>query len=369
MADAFTSGLSAVEPLSVANAAGMLGIGGKQPEDNSARADQNGSDDAPRDNDEPTVDNDTAQDASPGEDDEDTAAAGDDQPPGDEETGKDDPAGDDQPSVEPPRSWTKAEKEAFAALPRQHQETLIARERARELDIRKRQNDVVTAYRAVEAEKQATEQARSQYEQGIKQLAEQANTFLANEFSDIKSWDDVHKMAAEDPVRHNRWQAARAQAEAIQREQARLAEETRQKQTEAFQSYERQQTQAFIEAAPEFADPKQGPQLAAEINAMLVSDYGVPEQELAALWAGAQISALDHRFRLLMRDALAYKKMKAVKPSPRPAPKPAAPPPQRPGTPPASGEVANRRLEKANDELTRTGSRNAALALMRARRA
>lgn len=373
MADAYTTGLSAVEPLSVANAAKMMGIGGRapEPEQEQASAPQDAAPDEPESHDEPPADDGPALDDPPRGEEEDAAA--DDQPPGEEDAkteDKDEPA-DDQPPIVPPRSWTKAEKAAFAALPREYQETILAREQTRERDVRKSQDEVAQARKALQAQWQATEQARVQYEQGVKQTAEQLASLVASEFADIKSYDDVAKLAKEDPYRHGLYQAAVQRAQAYQHEQARIAQENQQREAYARQQFLAAETAKFLEQAPEFADPKQATSLSGEIDAMLMDDYGIGRDELNAMWNGQPVSPLDSRFRLLVRDAYLYRKGKTAlsKPKPNPTPKPASPPPQRSSTPPAKGEVVNSALEKANIRLTRSGSRADALAYMRAKRA
>lgn len=367
MADAFESGLSAVKPISIADAAGMLG---KQRETDAAAKPV----DPPKDqtsSNEPPADTGPVQDDPPREraDDENTAPDDDQvRDDADETTDKDDPA-EDLPPIQPPRSWSKEDKALFKDLPRATQERLAERERSRETDFLRRQQQIVEMAKAVQAKDQATDQAKTRYETGVEQLSEQLNAFIAGQFQDVKSWDDVQRMAVENPVRYNEWKVATDRAQALQAERARIAHENQQRQAQAFQNYEREQTAEFLKSAPEFADPKQGPQLAAETNAMLRDDYGLSEQELSALWGGAQVSALDHRFRLLIRDALAYKKTKAgLKPKPNPNPKPASPPPQRPGTPLAKGEAVNGALAKAQQNLARTHSVDDAVALLRAKR-
>src|SRR5437588_12045861 len=46
-----------------------------------------------------------------------------------------------QPPLEPPRSWTKDEKERFKSLPRETQEYLANREQERDREIRRSQNE------------------------------------------------------------------------------------------------------------------------------------------------------------------------------------------------------------------------------------
>src|SRR5882672_4996536 len=50
-------------------------------------------------------------------------------------------AGSEPPIIEPPRSWTKEEKERFFSLPRETQEYLANREQERDREIRRSQNE------------------------------------------------------------------------------------------------------------------------------------------------------------------------------------------------------------------------------------
>ena len=116
--------------LSSADAAGMI-IGGKappakesarEPEENSSASDDLPEDDiAPQDEISDDYDDyDDGVDEDESFDDDET-----------EEYTDDTDDDDVDPSIAPPMSYTKAEKEAFASLPREHQETIAARERER----------------------------------------------------------------------------------------------------------------------------------------------------------------------------------------------------------------------------------------------
>jgi hypothetical protein len=62
--------------------------------------------------------------------------------------------------IEPPRSWTKEDKELFTGLPRAIQERLAERERSREGDFLRRQNEAAEKLKGLTAKEQAVEQAR-----------------------------------------------------------------------------------------------------------------------------------------------------------------------------------------------------------------
>ena len=60
-------------------------------------------------------------------------------PPG--ETERADPAASELPPIEPPRSWTKEDKDLFTSLPRDTQQRIAERERSREGDFSRRQQE------------------------------------------------------------------------------------------------------------------------------------------------------------------------------------------------------------------------------------
>lgn len=366
MADAFATGLSAVEPLSPRAAMDMM-RGSREADAASpeAEAPEQPEQESVPPADEAGVEQPEKESTSDEEDGAATASE-EEQPSGDDDEQKD--AADEPPPIPMPASWSKEERDVWESLPRDQQERLAERERVRRIEIDRRLQEIAERNKSVDAEVQAAQQARDQYKSGIESLAAQASTFIASEFSDIKTWEDVHRMAAEDPARFTRWKAATEQAQALHAERQRLAAEDQAKQAQAFENYARQEIAEFVKAAPEFADPKQGAQLREEARLMLIDDYGFSDDELNALWTGAPMSIHDHRIQLAIRDALAFKKAKA-KVATKPKPKPASPPPQKPGTPPAKGEAKFRALEQADKELTRTGSRAAALRLMKAARA
>lgn len=372
MADAFTTGLSAVNGISVADAAKRMGaLSAVDDEDKGA----------PPQGVDAAGEQDDTQDIQPGADDappadeenspeEANAAADEDQPPGEDETEEADPADADQPSIEPPRSWGKAEKEAFRALPREHQQAIADRERARDKEIRKTQDDLAARTKAFEADRAAVTQAKDQYEAGIKQLAQLSQNYLAAQFPDIQSWEDAKRIAREDPARYSEWDAARKEAESFQAEQNRLEQERRTEQDTAFRNFIATEARKFYEAAPEYTDPKKAQELQVEARAMLEDGYGFTPQELEAFWGGGrQISLHDHRLQLLIKDATAYHKAKSQVRKPTGSQKkPAISPPQKPGVAPVKGEAVTRRLVAAQEKLKRTGKTADAVELMRAMR-
>lgn len=311
-------------------------------------------------------------------------AADTDQPPADDAADETDAAAEEQPPIDPPRSWTKADKDAFAALPRETQQRIAERETAREAEFRRSQNEAANQARANQAQLQAAEQARQQYEQAVNWYAEQAQAQaqqaqeLLAPYADIRTWEDRQALAVNDPLRFSQYLAASQEVErrtaALNQayaEQQRVEGQRQQEASQRFNSYKQEQLQRFLEKAPEFADAKTAPQLQADVRNMLVNDFDVSPEELQNLWNGASLSIHDHRVQLLIRDALMYRKAKAnVAKRPLPANKPVQPlPVQKPGPATPRTEGVNGRIKQMDNSLTRTGKRDIGLELIMARRA
>src|SRR6478672_274929 len=194
------------------------------------------------------------------------AAADIDQPPG--ETEAIDPAGE-QPPIDPPRSWTKEDKEAFKLLPPDRQQSIVERERTRDAEIRRGQDEVASERKAIEAERQATLQARQQYESAAQNALSILQTQQAAEFGDIKTDADVMKLATEDPFRFSQWQARQLQIQNQAREVWQLNQQREQEQSKAFKTWSEDQDNKFTKQFPEFADPEKGPKVRQAVTTYL----------------------------------------------------------------------------------------------------
>lgn len=266
--------------------------------------------------------------------------------------------------IQPPRTWTKAEKEAFASLPREHQQAIVARESERDSYYQRGLKEAADKQRAASAREQAAEQARLQYEAALPQLYQQFAAQFQSEFQDIKTWDDVSAMRQNDPMRYMAWQEAREKGTALQKQTSEAQQRQQQEQAERWVNYVNAETQAFTEKAPEFANPETATKAQAQAREVLI-DLGFSEGELAAMWEqGQSLSLRDHRVMLLVRDAMKYRTaQKAAKTA---AKKP-VPPVQRPGNASSKGEGQAVDLKILDQKLSRSGSMQDAIALLNAR--
>lgn len=270
-----------------------------------------------------------------------------------------------EPPIDPPRTWSKAEKEAFALLPREHQQSIVARESERDTHYQRGLQDAAAKAKAAEAKEQAAEQARQQYEQALPSLLAQFQGQFAAEFQDIKTWDDVRAMREGDPLRFMAWQEAREKGNVLQREAQQAQQRQQQEQMQRWQQFTATEDAKFLEKAPEFRDPKRTAVLAAEATAMF-NDLGFSDQERIGAWEhGQPLSLRDHRVQLLVRDALRYRQAEKAKKAAQPKP---VPPVQRPGVAAPRGEASSAHIKELTNKVKSTGSVDAAVALLRARR-
>lgn len=273
------------------------------------------------------------------------------------------------PPIEPPRSWTKEEKDRFQSLPRETQEYLANREQEREREIRRSQNEAAEKLKGMSAKEQQLEAARQQYEAALPALLQSVQQAMAGEFADVRTMADVEKMAAEDWPRYVRWDAAQKKVAAIQQEVRATHERQAHEATAKFADFAKREDDLFLERAPEFADKDKAAKLQ-DAAIGILKDLGFAEDELGKLWNGQdRLSLRDHRVQLLIRDGIKYRE--AQEAAKKAIAKP-LPPVQRPGVAQPKGAAQAQQIETLSKQLESTSGMNAlraAAKLTAARRA
>ena len=273
---------------------------------------------------------------------------------------------DDQPPIDPPRSWTQAEKERFQSLPRETQEYLSHREQERETALRRSQNEAADKLKAITAREQEVEKVRQQYESKLSSTVKVMEDALQAEFGDIQSLTDVRKLQAEDPFRFQAWQVRQMELTAAKYEQLAIDQRQAQEKQSKRAAYEEAQNKLLVELVPEMADAKKASELRERAVKMLTDDLGLKTEQLSQ-WmqddTGHQILS-NASIQKLIADGLKYRdilnapKAVAAKPVPQV---------QRPGVARPSGAVDSENIQALEKELTRTGSEKVAWQLMEAR--
>ena len=279
-----------------------------------------------------------------------TAAPVDEQAPGDT-TEATEPA--EQPPIEPPRSWTKEQTERWQSLPRETQEYLSQREQERDRELRRSQNEAADQRKAIDAERQAAEKARQEYEAKLPSLMQALTDVQAGSFADIRNVDDVTRLAQEDPFRYLQWQAHQTKVQAVQAEIDRAAQRQAGDKQNELAKFIKDEDAKFSEFVPEMKDAAKASELRSKAIAQL-NELGFTDQELGELASGQKsLSIHDHRLHRLihgwvkLNDAQKAKTTVAAKP---------VPPVQKPGVAPPRGTATTERIKVLSDKLERSGS-------------
>lgn len=242
-----------------------------------------------------------------------------------DETTETQEAADDLPPIEPPRSWPKEDKDFFATLPRQAQDRIAQREQERDRAFNQRQNELAEQRRSQEAHVQQVEQLRQHYEAQLPLAVQTIQQSILNEFPDIKSQDDIQKLAANDPLRYVQLDAklkalASWQAEATQAHQRQAQEAQSQ-----LQNWTQSQDEVIDREFAKVPEPER--KALAETAKDMLIEYGFSEDQVIGLWNGSILRSAP--LQRIMADAARYRIAK------RGAAKPAAksvPPVQKPGS-------------------------------------
>jgi hypothetical protein len=255
------------------------------------------------------------------------------------------------PPIEPPRSWTQAEKERFQSLPRETQEYLHTREQEREREFRRSQNEVAEQRKAIQAEREAAEKARKEYEAKLPNLMQTLQE--AGPFADIRSMADVEKLQAEDPFRFQQFQLHQWKLQAAQAEQAEMKSRQEQERQSKWAEHVQKENALAAELIPELADKEKGPALTNRVANEILPDYGFTPGELNALVSGSEmLSLLDHRVQRLLYTAVKYADIQKAKVVAAAKPAPAV---QRPGTAKPPGAAQSETITNLSAKLERSG--------------
>ena len=268
--------------------------------------------------------------------------------------------------IEAPRSWSKEWKEEFSTYPRSLQEKIAQREQERDTAIRRGQNEVAEQRKALEAERVQNTQARSQYEAALPAILQELRRTQAGEFPDIKTLDDVQKLAATDWPRYAKWDAHQKKVAAFQQQHVAAQQRQVQEYQHQWSSFSKQEDAKFMAQATDMADPAVADKVAKGAITLL-RDTGFSDDDLGKLWSGkASVSLRDHRMQLIIRDALRYREAKAGVPKAKV--QATAPRVQRPGSPVERVRDSQSAQTALDKRLEATGSWKDGAELLLARR-
>jgi hypothetical protein len=274
---------------------------------------------------------------------------------------------DNLPSIEPPRSWTKEEKEAFKAYPRDAQALISAQVARHEASFLRSQNETAEKLKALTAKEQQAEQAKQEYLNKVPTLEDIQRYVAQGPFADIKTQDDADALAQNDPFRYLQWDSYQKRL-AVVANQATQAQQLKAQERQGKRaSYEAEQNKLLVELVPEMADPTKASELRTRAVAMLNDDVGLKNDQLSKWMAddiGHEILS-SAGIQKLIADRLEFMKIKAAPPKAIPRPVPNV---QRPGIGRAPGASNADAIQATRNKLSGTGSLEDAFALYQAKK-
>lgn len=288
------------------------------------------------------------------------------QPEGQEEAPQEQAAEETKPEpVKLPKSWQADREEAFKALPEDVRKLILDAEERHTGELTAAQKRLQEIEQARPKEVEAAKALQAQYEQALPALLQMMQQQTAGEFGDIKTHDDVTKLADQDPHRYLKFMAHQQKVQALQAQQAAVEERQRAEQDQRWQAFSAEQDEKFLAKRPEFAKDKTKAERATAATVEMLQDKGFTTQEMQDLWNGKSgVSLRDYRLQDVLLDAAMFREaMRAAKEAKA---KP-LPPVQRPGvSQPKGGDTAQ--VKALDERLNKTGSWKDAAALLAAKR-
>lgn len=279
---------------------------------------------------------------------EDEAAAEGDDDPEAEDVGEEADENDDEPTEEikggrfaPDTAKVTLEDGSVITVAELKRNNLFQR------DYTKKTTEHAEAVKAFEARRAEVDQYAQSLNQSRDYLAWYANTFLP------KAPEPFQGSPETDPLGYMQWQQQRDQylthQQAFEKfaadkkaEDERKAGETRQQMTERLA----REKDALLSAVPTLKDPVKGKALVESWQRGAEEHYGVTPQEFQAI--------ADHRFMVVLRDALAYRRLKAK--APEVQKEVAAKPTIKGGKRGAPREASAKQKQVRSEQLRQTGS-------------
>lgn len=235
-------------------------------------------------------------------------AAAETQPSG-ADKGQNEPAG--TPAIEPPASWSKEWKEAFKALPRDHQEYIADREKDRDAATSRALQEAADAKKQVATVRTQFEQQAQQTSTAIAQELQRQAQHLNTVIQAIVTTDPVlarandgdywRKLSVEDPARYTRErEELKQRTDAIRPALAQHDQLVQQSQgafRQARADYLREQNTLLLDRIPEWKTDET--KARSELNEVLTygaTHFGVSPQEVHA--------SGDHRIPVVLRELM-----------------------------------------------------------------
>lgn len=274
-----------------------------------------------------------------------------------EETDEPDQAADEaddegHQGIDPPNSWSNADKELFRSLPPEAQAVIARRESDQNRAFTQKTQELAQHRKAVESTLEALGYERQRYQENLEQLM-----FVAAPEVQRFQQVDWARLAQEQPAEYVRMQQARDEARGrfavLQQQLEGVKAQIQQQEAQNFAARKQQEAQLLVEKLPEFADPDRGPKKIADMRQFL-QRHGFQPSEIS--------QAVDHRMLVLVDMAQRWERSQTVRQQAVAKQNGRAPTVQRPGSArQGSDSRASQRRQEKMAALSRSGSEKDAM--------
>lgn len=243
-------------------------------------------------------------------------------------------------AIEPPLSWSKADKEYFQSLPPETQRVVADRERQRDTFLTQRAEALANERKTFEAQIAEAEKAKQSYLANVERLKTLVPELPKAPDESILETDPMEYMR-----QRHAYERAQEQAKAIDSERARIAQEHQQQEAAAYQSFVKEQALELEKLIPEYRDETTRPQFQKDVAEYALKQGYTPQQ---LQWASAHDIVTLNKARLY--DAM-QSASKAVPEKLKDVPKVS-----KPGQRLTPAEVQASKYREKMDRLRKTGS-------------
>lgn len=191
------------------------------------------------------------------------------------------------PAIDAPNSWSKAEKESFSSLPPEVQESLVQRERTRDLNIRSAQDETAAQRKSLEADQSAVSKLKADYLVKLKAGSSKPSVDLLDDNNESYDPDAYH----------SQMRAHEKQSEEVTKLEGELDLED----AEKLREWQTNEIKVYQKILPEFVDSEKGAAFRQEL-----AEYVAKEQGTTAEEVGRQFPTTPAPIMLMASKAMKY---------------------------------------------------------------
>lgn len=210
---------------------------------------------------------------------------------------------DDSPAIDAPNSWSKTEKESFSTLPPEIQASLALRERERDLNIRKGQDETAATRKALEVDREAVNQQKTELSERLKSGSRKPSTDMLDPEHESYDTDAYH--------------LANAKYDKGLAEAKKLDDQLSLEDFEKQRVWQENEIKVYQDILPEFVDNEKGPAFRQKLAAYAIKTQGITMEEAAQAFPVTPANQMNILYKAMKYDE-AIARGKSAKKTPNP---------------------------------------------------